>query len=338
MGYSSTPTLSWTFCVTVCFCVLTNTDGMSVWRSRSDALTNGKHGSFCFRHICECSGPLANCGFGHLTFIPSLWDNITQLNFTDNSLHRISRATFANITHLKLDFLSLAWNKIRNISDDALSVLVELKHLDLTGNDLLTTTDLATAFHGLDNTPLQSLTLRAMKLKHIPVDMFHGMRNNTLKYLVLERNHLQEYNQEPFSVLRNIRVIELGGNNIRSLKWGHSPHLSSLSLPGNRITEVPSFCGFNSSFYPMLKRLALEHNLLTDMRPHMFRCLPHINVLGLNDNPIEGIETNTFSELSTLKTIFLQNLKGSTFFIKNYAFNNSNIQRISMKGTRIVYR
>ncbi|XP_046339546.2 toll-like receptor 3 [Haliotis rufescens] len=336
MGCTAT-TLLLSFCATTCFCVLTSSDGISVLPSRSDSSTKGKDWSFCYLTICMCSGPLANCQFGHLTYIPTFWDNITQLNFTDNNLHWISNDTFANITHLNLHFLSLAWNKIQNISDDALAELRELKHLDLTGNDLLTPIDLATAFRGLDNLPLEGLTLSGMKLKHVPLNMFHGMKNNVLKYLVLERNHLEEYNQDAFSFLGNIRALELGGNKISSLKWGHAPYLSILSLDGNVITEVPSFCGINSSFYPKLQKLYLEHNLLTETRPHMFKCLPHINILGLNANPIEGIETNTFSELSRLKTIFLKNLKGSKMYIKNHAFNNSNIKRLTMEGSHFTY-
>ena len=94
-------------------------------------------------HVCKCNNTShrATCrDQPGLDYIPTFPNDITNLIFTGNNLSHVNEATFLNLTTLNLEVLTLRHNNIFSISSNALSSLLHLRSLDLSGNGLLNTT------------------------------------------------------------------------------------------------------------------------------------------------------------------------------------------------------
>ncbi|KAK6194662.1 hypothetical protein SNE40_000258 [Patella caerulea] len=114
-----------------------------------------------------------------------------------------------------------------------------------------------------------------------------------------------------------------------------------------------------------LTHLYLKANNLTFCSPVAFRNLTELQILGIYQekkitcgllyyclmgvispkfqelqlirltfiaNPLHGLESNTFSRLPNLHTVFINDNSGSSFRIRNYAFNSSSLLNLYLKG------
>ncbi|XP_015912497.3 slit homolog 3 protein [Parasteatoda tepidariorum] len=112
----------------------------------------------------------------------------------------------ANFTHwIYLEFLTIKYNSISYISDQAFSKFVNLKQLVLTGNNI------STLKRSMFPNLLSWIDLSRNKISSLPFDLFTNMPN--LKLLNLDKNGFQTLDQTLFApIWKNIDVFHTAGN------------------------------------------------------------------------------------------------------------------------------
>jgi Leucine-rich repeat (LRR) protein len=232
--------------------------------------------------MCNCNWKSEAHCTGHgtqLTYIPILYKFIKELNFDRNYLSQIYKFTFYNITHLNVRKLSLAYNGIGYITNDAFSDLRHLKTLCLSGNRIPPDM-LHHGLHGLQNShDMYQLELRDMDLDRLLPEMFSCLEKCSLNTIKMGNNKLAVFNVTLFAKLKTLEFLHLSGNHIRIIQ-NLTPlaRLQRLRLHRNILHRLPSFCSSNhsnSSYFPSLEDLDLSDTLLNDRRftPQTLACL-----------------------------------------------------------------
>ncbi|XP_046370074.2 toll-like receptor 2 [Haliotis rufescens] len=303
-------------------------------------LTSAAHHGNCGDSWCSCDNHTkqATCK-GHgtkLTYIPRLPEFTTDVDFSGNFLPNMSSKTFKNIKSLKLKRLTLKSNRIRSMSADSFIHLSTLTELNLDYNSF-SGMSLAGTFPTLSHLPLVKLSLVRLKLNDSRI--FHQLHSYTIKSIDLDRNDFKSYNQTDFSGLFNIQNLSLAYNFIREVNLAYTPSLLVLNLKDNLIPTLPNFCLTNGSFFPGLGKLKLDHNYIYQpLEGRYIQCLKNLVVFSANNNHLEAIKPNSFSEMPALTYIILRNLGGGNLYIDKYAFNNSKIEYISLTSSGIHFK
>ncbi|XP_067676361.1 toll-like receptor 4 [Haliotis asinina] len=98
----------------------------------------------------------------------------------------------------------------------------------------------------------------------------------------------------------------------------------------------PTFCNNdNIPFFPNLYYLDFSYNYLSSIS-NVFKCLPKLEILYLNGNPIERIASNTFVGLPNLRHLSLRSLPTKPN-IESYAFNSSRLRRLYLTNSHVSF-
>ncbi|ELT89730.1 hypothetical protein CAPTEDRAFT_79458, partial [Capitella teleta] len=144
----------------------------------------------------------------------------TTLKLHSNELEEIPALLISSLEHLDLKY-----NKIGTINIGAFDALVNLKTLDLWGNDTINDG----AFAALVN--LKTLNLRGNELDKIPV-----LSISTLEELNLEHNKISTINDGAFEALVNLKTLDLSWTELEEIPvfaFEALVNLKSLNLQGN---------------------------------------------------------------------------------------------------------
>ncbi|EDV40088.1 uncharacterized protein Dana_GF24129 [Drosophila ananassae] len=186
----------------------------------------------------------------------------------------------------------------------------------------------AESLNGMIN--MLAITIQSEELKHLPD--FSGLLS--LTYLSVQTGALQELPPHLFRHLPKLQHIHItGGTGLtrleaglfdglislknldlshNGLNWIHLralsrlPNLVSLKLSHNQISDV-GMVGRIVKDLEHLKKLRLDHNLITVIEDGSFVDLPNLSELHLNDNRITELQYGAFLRTPQLKTIYLQN-------------------------------
>ncbi|XP_001381093.2 toll-like receptor 8 [Monodelphis domestica] len=240
---------------------------------------------------CERNVSIEDGAFEHLT-------NLTVLSLSFNNLLHVPTKLPPSLKELYLSN-----NKIKNISQDDLKGLENLRVLDLSGNcprcfnspfpcvpcengaSIQIHPD---AFQNLAN--LTYLNLSSTSLRSIPVSWFSNMPK--LKVLHLEFNYLvQEIATGGFlTKLRNLEILDLSYNYLKN--------------------QYPFYITLSSNFSKLdsLKVLHIRGYVFQELRKKDFQSLmklPKLQIINLGVNFISRINLTLFKDFRNLTVIYL---------------------------------
>ncbi|XP_050346326.1 TLR4 interactor with leucine rich repeats-like [Nymphalis io] len=139
--------------------------------------------------------------------------NLTRLYLNNNPIEILDHVTLLAVSSAtKLEVLDLAKTDIDNIPLDAFRGLVNLKQIDLSGNQFVTVPESLS----LVGSTLQYLTFNNNPLVELNDDSFIGL-TNLLELEVGENDYLEEVKRSTFTPLKNLRVLHLCHN--KNLKY-----------------------------------------------------------------------------------------------------------------------
>ena len=193
------------------------------------------------------------------------------------------------VSEVKLDFSDF---KISNKLPDLIFTLNNLKHLDLSKNQLTSIPDSI-----IQITKLKSLNLKENQLTSIP-DSISKLTH--LNLLNLRDNQLTSI-PDSISKLTHLNLLNLKENQLTSIPDSISKliHLNLLDLSENQLTSIPD----SISKLTNLKELDLNFNQLTSI-PNSISKLTHLNFLYLSSNELISIP-DSISKLTHLKELYL---------------------------------
>uniref|UniRef100_A0A2H8TK33 Chaoptin n=1 Tax=Melanaphis sacchari TaxID=742174 RepID=A0A2H8TK33_9HEMI len=271
--------------------------------------------------------------------------NLEVLSITENGMTSIASKAFCNLTALqilylsgnkiqqlsseqfatlpKLRILSLARNQLSSLSWDVLSG-TPLEYIDLSNNELLavpagvllktgaTLRHLLLAGNRIDHVDgttffdvpkLANLSLANNKLTIIPDNTFVGLTN--LISLDLSSNSLRANFKELFHYVQNVRHLNLEDTGLIETPPLPLPSLISLRLSKNKLEKISRS---SMEMLSRLKTLFLNDNKLSSSPSHAWSLLPSLKTLDLSSNPIKTITKASFSGLSRLQHLRVQQL------------------------------
>ncbi|XP_015126980.1 chaoptin [Diachasma alloeum] len=216
-----------------------------------------------------------------------------SLNVSYNSISVINyEYGLANLTSL-----DLACNNITQLAGDIYDGLPNLRSLDLRGNYL-------TAVHPgtFALLHLETLNLRDNRLETLRKQAFHGAPS--LQILDLSGNILSQLSTGQFRNLKNLRILNLSNNRIRSLPRDifEGTRVESLDLSGNRINIIPSQAFLEIGY--TLRDLNLGENFVEHLDATTFPT-SQLNSLNLASNRLTILPDNSFVSLSKLLSLNL---------------------------------
>ena len=207
--------------------------------------------------------------------------------------------------------LDLSSNRITSLHEDVFDSLVNLQTLDLSDNELGGSAGSGAASRIADRpVPQMTTAYSSASADRHPVSFnsqisasigsrpsFAGMSVDTpgmmsasdalfdglwqVQSVQPAQSLMNLLSPDLFANLRNLRTLDLSGNNIESLDkdiFDDLPNIQSIDLSGNRLTSLPS---------------------------DIFEGVPNLETLDLRDNQIRSLDASVFSGLSELRTLSL---------------------------------
>jgi Leucine-rich repeat (LRR) protein len=163
---------------------------------------------------------------------------LSVINIGENKIEVIPAGIFRAC--LKLRSLSMSFNQIKSISDDALVGLSNLDSLWLSYNNNIRS---ITRQH-FKNTPmLSAIFLDRNEIEEIAVGTFDDLPK--LSWVSLGNNKITRWSKEILSQNPRMTILELNGNQIRNFDadtFSNLPQLIDLTL-GDFMEEFPAFEG-----------------------------------------------------------------------------------------------
>lgn len=256
-----------------------------------------------------------NIAFLHHKALSGLWQLIT-LRLDNNLLSDLIAGTFEDL--FNLDTLNLRNNRISVIFNMTFQNLKKLTHLDLGGNKI--THFEPSGLYGLEG--LCKLYLDGNNLQTIDSSHYHIFQN-TLTTLDLRQNQIhfeKDINFSPFMNLTRLYDLKLDAQNPHGL--GILPRtlfrglysLNSLYLTNNMIAYLAHDV---FSDLKNLNFLSLDNCCVgpTHLPPGIFKNLPKLTILAIENMGIQNLSTEVFGNMSQLKQIQLNHNVLQTFSV-----------------------
>ena len=192
------------------------------------------------------------------------FSNLRTLNLNNNMLTSFPDNLFQGLVNLKV--LSIAYNKIANLSKEKFEGLTQLHSLFLQGNVIsILETKL---FNSLVN--LESLYLSKNALVKLNRFIFKSLR--MLQVLRIENNKLEILDKYLFQELTDLSTLLLQNNIIKYVDkdvFKDTISLSFIDLSSNKLIEMPNFQHIIS-----LKYLNIRGNIFVSVSDDAFSALP----------------------------------------------------------------
>jgi len=180
----------------------------------------------------------------------------------------------------------------------------------------------------LGATNVEKLTFQSYKNLSFTLEKHHldGFKN--LKYLILSSNNVSYVNEDLLSGLSKLVKLNLRDNNLHlsSRFFSHTPELQWLELGDNDLRSL------KRGTFDNLKNLTLLNlwkNHLTELQPGIFDELVSLQILDLNTNGLTSLNEHIFAKLGKLKIINLSRNNFTRLFPRNLLRNNTNLQTVN---------
>ena len=282
-----------------------------------------------------------------LSYIPAIpeYTHLERFKFSNNTLLRLSSASFINLTTWSVKYLTISDNNIVSLSEDSFSGFPNLTHLDVSGNWFSERTDvnrfIRVVLENIKHSPLHKIKLNYVLRGDIQDDVLQGLGDlKKLKVISLRRNTLRFFNDTVFRDLEKISVIDVSKNAIEHYNFAGLPSLTKLIMNKNRLTlKKYAFCDENGyPKYPNLNTLDLRNNLIDRLDNTSFSCMKQLKSLYLDKNRVRKIRNNTFAEIISLKVLSMRSMSGSLKAIHGLAFNSSSLEKLYLDGNGFAFR
>ncbi|RZF37364.1 hypothetical protein LSTR_LSTR010459 [Laodelphax striatellus] len=233
--------------------IMADLDPILVLCGRGGGLGKGAHlGLSKIKLRGRVDGSLQNCGLAEVpweAFQPL--KHLTSLQLDQNEISQVEAISFAALGNT-LHSLRLEGNRLRALPTAALTALPHLEALNL-GSNLISS---------------------------IPVNSFPDL--GSLIILLMKRNQISTIDEDAFSNLTALRVLELDDNLLTHIPIALTKltALQELSVSGNRIKFV---AGGILQRAPSLSLLELKGNPLVGVDPLAFSALPKLRKLILSE-------------------------------------------------------
>ncbi|XP_068120791.1 tsukushi [Hyperolius riggenbachi] len=225
----------------------------------------------------------------------------TYLDLASNGFEDIKKSVLSGPGYTTLTNLNLSNNKIVNISTNAFSKLRYLESLDLSHNQLVALSD-----HSFFYCPLVELDLSSNRLQELKIGAFTSTNNGKAINLNLANNLISSISRRHEVGLPNIRILNLSGNELRSVYGLHGIPLQYLVLDGNPISTINEndFLGLEG-----LTHLSLSNmEELIEIAPNSFKDLSALQNLDFSNNPnLKILSKEVFFGLTSLRELNLLN-------------------------------
>ena len=232
-----------------------------------------------------------------LTAVDSLGGlrRVVELRLAQNNIGVLHRGSL-NPAAATLEVIDLSKNNLTKLEPGSLSATTHLLHVDLSENQLQ---NVDGAFSGLRQ--LSRLDLRRNRLTRITSNSLPGLSN--LRYLRLDENRISSIESRAFVTLDRLMYLVLRGNRLgASVSRFHfsSEHLSYVDLSDCGLERFPG--GLPSS----VRYLQLRNNLLQTLtRQNLDDMSSELNILVLDENRLEYIDSDTFQTTTNLEQLWL---------------------------------
>jgi len=270
------------------------------------------------------------------------------LDLGDNEIEMLEGSDFNLLS--KMNWMSLAQNKLKKFPTIIVKSLVNLQHLNLKSNEIqqLNDFDLSNAerlreVNLADNminevgeksmqnsTQLQTIDLSYNKIEKLPADLFVGISRLRMD---LSNNMLSTF---PESIFNKKKISKLQSLNLANNKFNEIPvdalrsqyaSLSDLNLSHNNIKNVP-----HSDVLVNIKGLDLSYNPLTSDDTNVIlneqKMLRYLNLAGTN-----------IKEIPVIKAMFLLQLNisdNNIMKLKEESFRNvTNLRSLDISENRL---
>ncbi|XP_068177970.1 toll-like receptor 3 [Antennarius striatus] len=234
---------------------------------------------------CHVQGGRADCSHLSLSAVPSdLPRNLTDLDVSHNRLNRIppeSLAPYPGLVHL-----NLGYNTLTKLEGALCQTLPSLQTLNLEHNQLL----------------------------FVKKQDLSRCVNLTTLIVASNRLRLQE---EPFSMLQSLKVLDVSMNNLQSARLGSQPQL------------------------PNLVNLNLAFNTFTALKKDDFSFLnrsSHLQVLNLSSVSLKTLEPGCFKPIAGLHALIMDGSKMGTLGIAKLCseLSGTGIGALSLRNMKLV--
>ncbi|WKX95007.1 hypothetical protein Q1695_011899 [Nippostrongylus brasiliensis] len=247
-------------------------------------------------------------------FHSSTSKGLKSLNLAGNQISTLSKRAFQLMGNLQI--IRLNNNILRTIDISVFAELRNLRHVDLSDNKIIQI--LPQAF---TNLPLiDTLLLHHNEIERIDRSAFHriarietlDLSHNVLKNFTCEQlgsvqtifNLILAHNRishlDLTCILRSLVRLDLGGNNLESMKKNMldgADKLTEIVLRDNGILELQ---GRTFSCCPKLSRIDLSHNHLRTIRKETFSDPEILHHLDLSHNVLHNLQPGCFGKNNIL--------------------------------------
>ncbi|XP_065558933.1 chaoptin-like isoform X2 [Artemia franciscana] len=251
---------------------------------------------------------------------PKALKHLKRLRFLylgNNEISKVDTETFSSLSG-SLEALSLSNNHLESIPSAALHQCKKLLHLNLDYNhiSMIDRRDFKEWANNLD-----TLILRGNRISKLQSNLFMYARG--LRELIIAFNKISDIHEEAFvDISDSLETLDASFafqkpifpdkaiRYLTSLQW--------LSLDNNEFRHIHAQALVNLT---ALRYIGLEWNRFESLPKGLFSSAAHrfLRDIRLNDNHLEHISTNTFSNLRELENLILSNNRLHTIYIQ--AFN-----------------
>ncbi|CAH1405408.1 unnamed protein product, partial [Nezara viridula] len=230
--------------------------------------------------------------------------------------------------------LSLARNVVRELPPDAFQGFNKLKHLDLSGNLLLSIE--TSSFTGLEEN-LESLSLRGNRLSAFSTKPLPLPKLVTLD---VSHNHITEVARTAFLMMTSLLALNVSQNSLTTIPSSTFHSLGKLEVLDLSYNNIKVLSPELLMKLPALRWASFSHNVLQELTESAFQNLRNLTVLDLSRNHITNIRPGCFSALLSLKRLDLSGNKLSSFkgeFFVTRRSNGTQLEELDLSDNDLSY-
>ncbi|CAH1974471.1 unnamed protein product [Acanthoscelides obtectus] len=273
-------------------------------------------------------------------------EKMEELHFGECQLEEIPKLNGL----LKLTFLNLTGNYIKDIDIDAFAELFDLEELYLSNNEIfkipptlfINNDNLAGLY--LDNNQLRhfylntSENLETLSLKNCSLELFDeksAQRLSDLNDLNLSHNKLKTITGRTMSFMKELAIINLSHNKLSKLDddiFAYNTNLMKIVLDGNNFEALPNFYLHNGDF--IAYSFSCKHCGLKTLPASAFKHMKSMTSLELSHNKLMNVD-NSFQNITSLKLLDIS--YNNVVYFAPYTFvNNKNLEYLNIAGNPLM--
>ncbi|XP_071852161.1 uncharacterized protein [Apostichopus japonicus] len=275
-------------------------------------------------HTCDCHQTkktfyLVDCSLRHLSVIPTLPHNATEINISRNMITGIPPETFQ--WTVNMTSIIFTRNRIIAIPSGLFSSLNNIENVDFSRNRIkeIPTGCLSSAFD------IRTIDFAQNRISHFPFDLTEN--KTKLQTLDISRNFIEEIPMGCLSSALDIKTIDFSRNKISHIPsdltenktnlenlffednyitnldsgiFDGNPSLIKLHLRNNRLKEIAEGLLLNTT---QIESVELSQNFITEIPKDLFANTPHLKHVDFQGNKLSEIPDGLFSNTPALKTV-----------------------------------